>query len=143
MAWDIEVKRNSGAGATRLVAVLPNHRFDEAALLRYLRGKLPGFEGDMLVSQFQGGQSNPTYHLQTPAGAWVLRKKPTGKLLPSAHAVDREYRVMKALAGSAAATSLPSSAMRDAGEEACDSENSVMPIRVTPHLRPKPSARVR
>lgn len=90
----------TGTGTTRLVPVLPNHRFDEAALQRYLRGRLPGFEGSMAVSQFQGGQSNPTYHLQTPAGAYVLRKKPPGKLLPSAHAVDREYRVMKALAGS-------------------------------------------
>jgi aminoglycoside phosphotransferase (APT) family kinase protein len=87
-------------GAVALVEVLPNHRFDEAALVRYLRGRLPGFDGEVTVRQFQGGQSNPTYHVQTAAGAYVLRKKPAGKLLPSAHAVDREFRVMKALGGS-------------------------------------------
>ena len=52
-----------------------------------------------MVRQFQGGQSNPTYHLQTPGAAYVLRKKPPGALLPSAHAVDREYLVQSALAG--------------------------------------------
>jgi aminoglycoside phosphotransferase (APT) family kinase protein len=83
-----------------LVPVLPNHRFDEVALAHYLAGRLPGFERGCVVHQFQGGQSNPTYHLTTPAGAYVLRKKPGGKLLPSAHAVDREYRVLNALAGS-------------------------------------------
>ncbi|MGA0594005.1 phosphotransferase [Enterovirga sp. CN4-39] len=81
-----------------LVPVLPNHRFDEEALVRYLAGKLPGFSEGCTVRQFQGGQSNPTFHLATPAGNYVLRKKPGGKLLPSAHAVDREYRIMKALA---------------------------------------------
>jgi aminoglycoside phosphotransferase (APT) family kinase protein len=86
------------AGPT-LVPVLPNHRFDEAALVRYLAGRLPGFDGGCIVRQFQGGQSNPTFHLDTPGGAYVLRKKPGGKLLPSAHAVDREYRVLSALAG--------------------------------------------
>jgi aminoglycoside phosphotransferase (APT) family kinase protein len=80
-----------------LVPVLANHRFDEAALARYLAKQLPDFEGGCEVRQFQGGQSNPTYHLATKAGAYVLRKKPGGTLLPSAHAVDREYRVMKAL----------------------------------------------
>ena len=82
-----------------LVPVLANHRFDEAALARYLAKQLPDFEGGCEVRQFQGGQSNPTYHLATKAGAYVLRKKPGGTLLPSAHAVDREYRVMKALDG--------------------------------------------
>ena len=74
-------------------------RFDEAALSRYLAGRLPGFEHGCAVHQFQGGQSNPTFHLTTPAGAYVLRKKPGGKLVPSAHAVDREYRVLSALSG--------------------------------------------
>jgi len=87
----------SAMGAPALIQVLPNHRFDEAALYRYLVGKLAGFEAGYTVRQFQGGQSNPTYHLATPAAAYVLRKKPGGKLLPSAHAVDREYRVMSAL----------------------------------------------
>jgi aminoglycoside phosphotransferase (APT) family kinase protein len=87
-------------GVPELVPVLPNHRFDEAALARYLRGHLPGFAGDLIVRQFQGGQSNPTFHLSAGGQQYVLRKKPPGKLLPSAHAVDREYRVMHALAES-------------------------------------------
>lgn len=86
-------------GAAELVSVLPAHRFDEAALATYLRAHLPGFDGYLRIRQFQGGQSNPTYHLQTSAGEFVLRKKPPGKLLPRAHAVDREYRVITALAG--------------------------------------------
>ena len=80
-----------------LVEVLPNHRFDEAALARYLAERLPGFSHGCVVRQFHGGQSNPTFHLSTQDGAYVLRKKPGGKLLPSAHAVDREHRVLKAL----------------------------------------------
>jgi aminoglycoside phosphotransferase (APT) family kinase protein len=81
-----------------LVPVLPAHRIDEPALARYLRGRLPGFESVLEVRQFQGGQSNPTYHLRTDGGDYVLRKKPPGKLLPRAHEVDREHRVMAALA---------------------------------------------
>jgi aminoglycoside phosphotransferase (APT) family kinase protein len=81
------------------VPVLPNHRFDEAALAHYLAGQVPGAESGCVIRQFQGGQSNPTFHLQTPAGAYVLRKKPGGTLLPSAHAVDREFRVLSALTG--------------------------------------------
>jgi aminoglycoside phosphotransferase (APT) family kinase protein len=84
-------------GVPALVEVLPNHRFDEAALARYLADRLPGFSRGSVVRQFHGGQSNPTFHLATPEAAYVLRKKPAGKLLPSAHAVDREYRVLKAL----------------------------------------------
>ena len=84
-----------------LVPVLPRHRFDEAALVRHLRLRLPGFDGAVTVRQFQGGQSNPTFHLATGAGAYVLRKKPPGKLLPRAHAVEREYRILRALEGSA------------------------------------------
>ncbi len=87
-------------GTPELVPVLPNHRFDEAALARYLAAHLPGFGGDLVVRQFQGGQSNPTFHLQTSSGVYVMRKKPPGKLLPSAHAVDREFTVLKALAAS-------------------------------------------
>ena len=84
-------------GGPELVPVLPNHRFDEAALQRFLAGQLPGIEGGCVIRQFQGGQSNPTFHLQTPDGAYVLRKKPGGTLLASAHAIEREYRVMDAL----------------------------------------------
>lgn len=71
---------------------------DEAAVSAYLKDNLPGFEGPMEVTKFQGGQSNPTFMLKTPAHAYVLRRKPPGILLKSAHAVDREYRVQKALA---------------------------------------------
>jgi len=83
-----------------LVPVLDRHRFDEAALARYLRGHLPGFDGPVEVRQFQGGQSNPTFHIATRAGDYVLRKKPPGKLLPRAHQVEREYRILRALEGS-------------------------------------------
>jgi aminoglycoside phosphotransferase (APT) family kinase protein len=87
-------------GVAELVAVLPAHRFDEAALIRYLRGQLPGIDGQLEVRQFQGGQSNPTFHLRTAGAEYVLRKKPPGKLLPRAHEVSREHRVMAALADS-------------------------------------------
>jgi aminoglycoside phosphotransferase (APT) family kinase protein len=73
------------------------HPLPAEALLQYLRGRLPGFEGPLAVSQFEGGQSNPTYLLRTPARRYVMRRKPPGPLLPSAHAVDREFRVMQAL----------------------------------------------
>lgn len=73
---------------------------DEAAVASYLKDHLPGFEGPMAVTKFQGGQSNPTFMLKTPAHNYVLRRKPPGILLKSAHAVDREYRVQKALEGS-------------------------------------------
>ncbi|KIN70199.1 Phosphotransferase family protein [Sulfitobacter noctilucicola] len=73
---------------------------DEAAVASYLKENLPGFEGPMDVTKFQTGQSNPTFMLKTPAHNYVLRRKPPGVLLKSAHAVDREYRVQKALQGS-------------------------------------------
>ncbi|MGA8545056.1 MAG: phosphotransferase family protein [Mycobacterium sp.] len=85
-------------GMAELIPVLPAHRFDEAGLARYLHGRLPGFDGQLEIRQFQGGQSNPTYHLRTSGGEYVLRKKPPGKLLPRAHEVEREHRVMAALA---------------------------------------------
>ena len=72
-------------------------RFDEAALARWMAAHVAGFQGPLTVSQFKGGQSNPTYRLDTPARSYVLRRKPPGKLLPGAHAVEREYRVMAAL----------------------------------------------
>src|SRR5271166_6950569 len=84
-------------GQPVLVPVLPNHRFDEARLADYLRPLLPGFDSEVVVRQFQGGQSNPTYAIDAAGHRYVLRKKPPGKLLPSAHAVEREYRVMSAL----------------------------------------------
>ena len=79
--------------------VAPQHAFDEAALLRYLQAHIPGFGSQLRVEQFKGGQSNPTFMLVTPDHRYVLRRKPPGKLLPSAHAVDREFRVISALAG--------------------------------------------
>ena len=80
------------------IDVLDRHRFDEAALTRWCMDHVDGFEGPLTVRQFQGGQSNPTFQLVTPARKYVLRKKPPGQLLASAHQVDREYKVMKALA---------------------------------------------
>ena len=78
--------------------VRPAHRFDEEALKAYLSVHLDGFAEPCSICQFEGGQSNPTFLLETPGGSLVLRKKPPGRLLPSAHAVEREYRVMGALA---------------------------------------------
>ncbi len=75
------------------------HRFDVAALERFMREHVEGFKGPLAVEQFKGGQSNPTYRLAAGDGKrYVMRRKPPGKLLPSAHAVDREYRVVTALA---------------------------------------------
>ena len=77
-----------------------SHAFDVAALERYLTAHMPGFAGPLTVEQFKGGQSNPTYRLLTPQAAYVMRSKPgpAARLLPSAHAVEREFRVMSALA---------------------------------------------
>jgi aminoglycoside phosphotransferase (APT) family kinase protein len=72
-------------------------KLDTARLDQYLSAQVKGFAGPLTVRQFKGGQSNPTYLLQTPGRRYVLRRKPPGKLLPSAHAVNREYRVIRAL----------------------------------------------
>ncbi|WP_300303806.1 phosphotransferase [Ferrovibrio sp.] len=85
----------------RFVGTMPvqeRHKFDEAALERWLKDNVPDYRGPLTVQQFKGGQSNPTFMLVTPNRKYVLRRKPPGKLLPSAHAVDREYRVITALA---------------------------------------------
>ncbi len=74
------------------------HRFDVGRLEEYLQANVDGFSGPLEVRQFKGGQSNPTFVLSAGPRCLVMRKKPPGKLLPSAHQVDREYRVMKALA---------------------------------------------
>ena len=87
--------------AMQLIDVLPQHRFDEASLWRYLAAQLAEFRPPATIRQFQGGQSNPTFLIESPAARFVLRKKPPGNLLPSAHLVEREYRVMKALGESA------------------------------------------
>ena len=70
---------------------------DEKKLSDYLRQRVPGFDAPLSIRQFRGGQSNPTYLLDTPQRRYVLRRKPPGKLLPSAHAVDREFRIISAL----------------------------------------------
>ena len=84
---------------TRTPSSLP---FDQAALQAYLEQQLIGFAGPLTIEQFKGGQSNPTYRLSTPRQRYVMRSKPgpVAKLLPSAHAIEREFRVMKALAAS-------------------------------------------
>ena len=73
---------------------------DEVKLLAYLEANVVGFMGPISVSKFAGGQSNPTFKIDAASGSYVLRRQPPGELLKSAHAVDREYRVIKALAGS-------------------------------------------
>jgi aminoglycoside phosphotransferase (APT) family kinase protein len=82
-------------GGTKDVA--DSHKFDEKKLEAYVEAHVEGFEGPLEVRQFKGGQSNPTYQLVTPKKKYVMRRKPPGKLLPSAHAVDREYKVITAL----------------------------------------------
>ncbi len=79
------------------ISVRDAHRFDLSALEAYLAASTEHFSGAIDVRQFEGGQSNPTFLLTQGGRRYVLRKKPPGKLLPSAHQVDREYRVMKAL----------------------------------------------
>jgi aminoglycoside phosphotransferase (APT) family kinase protein len=78
--------------------VAPVHAFDADGLALFLRAQVGDDAANLAVLQFQGGQSNPTYRVTTAARRYVLRRKPPGVLLPSAHAVDREYRVMAALA---------------------------------------------
>jgi aminoglycoside phosphotransferase (APT) family kinase protein len=86
--------QNSGTGAVRA-----GQGFDEGRLAAWLADHVEGFAGPLVVEQFKGGQSNPTYKLTTPGRHYVMRRKPPGKLLPGAHAVDREYRVITALGG--------------------------------------------
>src|SRR5262245_28723894 len=77
--------------------VRPNHRFDEASLERYLRERMPDLRGKFSVVQFLGGQSNPTFLVTVGERQFVMRKKPAGQLLQSAHQVEREYRIINAL----------------------------------------------
>lgn len=83
--------------------VTGTHAFDVPALEAWLKANMPGFQGPLTVEMFKGGQSNPTYKLITPACSYVMRAKPgpVAKLLPSAHAIEREFTVMKGLAGTA------------------------------------------
>ena len=75
-----------------------NFDFDVAQLADYLEDKVAGFKGPLTAEKFAGGQSNPTFKITAASGEYVLRRKPPGELLKSAHAVDREYRVLSALA---------------------------------------------
>lgn len=79
--------------------VLEAHQFDLQRLQDYMQSHVEGFQGPLTASQFKGGQSNPTYLLEAPSGKYVMRRKPPGKLLKSAHAVDREFKVISALYG--------------------------------------------
>ncbi len=95
MADTAEQQREQLNSGTKEVA--ESHRFDEAKLAAWMQANVEGYAGPLEVRQFKGGQSNPTYQLVTPDKKYVLRRKPPGKLLPSAHAVDREYKVITAL----------------------------------------------
>ena len=79
------------------IAVPERDRLDLAALTAWFEEHVEGFEGPISYAKFKGGQSNPTYRIDTPDRSYVLRRQPFGKLLPSAHAVDREYAAMAAL----------------------------------------------
>ena len=81
---------------TGTMPVAERQRFDMGALDAYLHANIDGFAGPMTIEQFKGGQSNPTFKLVTPKKSYVLRSKPgpAAKLLPSAHAIEREFRVM-------------------------------------------------
>jgi aminoglycoside phosphotransferase (APT) family kinase protein len=94
---NVAMAEQQSASVTQTTDVVEKHKFDEAKLVEYMAAHVEGFAGPVTVSQFAGGQSNPTYKLETPTQNYVLRRKPPGKLLPSAHAVDREYRVISAL----------------------------------------------
>ncbi len=85
------------AANTGTEEVPERHRFDETSLARWLEAHVDGFKGPLTVTKFKGGQSNPTFLLSTPTKSYVMRRKPPGKLLPSAHAVDREFKVISAL----------------------------------------------
>ncbi|RUZ74916.1 phosphotransferase family protein [Mesorhizobium sp. M7A.F.Ca.US.006.01.1.1] len=87
---------------------------DQAALAPYLEANMPGFSGLLSIEKFKSGQSNPTYLMTAASGRYVLRAKPPGQLLKSAHQVDREFRVMSALAG----TAVPVPAMLHLSSEA-------------------------
>jgi len=90
---------NSPSSFSGTMEVQETHKINFAALKAYMAEHVEGFISPLEVRQFKGGQSNPSYLLITPSKKYVLRKKPPGKLLPSAHAVDREYKVISSLRG--------------------------------------------
>ncbi len=83
------------------------------ALATYLETHVDGFRGPLTATKFKGGQSNPTYRIDAASGRYVLRRKPPGPLLPSAHAVDREFRVLQALHGTSVPVAKPLHLCRD------------------------------
>jgi aminoglycoside phosphotransferase (APT) family kinase protein len=91
------ITQDIAAANSGTTAVREGYAFDEAALSRWMEANVEDYAGPLTVEQFRGGQSNPTYKLGTPGRAYVLRRKPPGDLLPGAHAVDREARVLAAL----------------------------------------------
>ncbi len=98
MADDLaDAERLREAQNTGVKPVADSHRFNQARLAEWMEAHVEGFAGPLQVRQFKGGQSNPTYQLITPTRKYVMRRKPPGKLLPSAHAVDREFKVISAL----------------------------------------------
>src|SRR6056297_4353447 len=88
---------------------------DLTALAAWLEDHVPGVTDPVEAEKFSGGQSNPTYRLSTPTGSFVLRRKPPGVLLKSAHAVEREYRVQRALAGTGVPVARMHALCEDAG----------------------------
>ncbi|HEV2598882.1 phosphotransferase [Sphingopyxis sp.] len=93
MSFDIDAQ-------TGTMAVREQHRFDEAALQRWMAEHVEGYEGPLRIEQFKGGQSNPTFRISTPGRDYVMRRKPPGPLLKGAHAIDREARVITSVASS-------------------------------------------
>ncbi len=93
-AMTVDTAGTSAAGSVRAA-------IDQAALERFMGANVAGFTGPLTIAQFKGGQSNPTYRLESPSALYVLRKKPPGPLLKGAHDVLREARVMRALANTA------------------------------------------
>jgi aminoglycoside phosphotransferase (APT) family kinase protein len=89
------VRKDEEFSGTREVE--ERHRINEASLDQWMKEHVQDYQGPLQVLQFKGGQSNPTYKLETPARYYVMRRRPFGQLLPSAHAVDREFRVIAAL----------------------------------------------
>ena len=113
---------SSAASDVSIIDVLPQHRFDEGRAVALSATQLEDFAAPAQLRQFQGGQSNPTYLINTPASKFVLRKKPPGKLLPSAHLVEREYRILRALPE----TEVPVPQARVLCEDPCDHRHGVL-----------------
>jgi len=92
-----DLSQNADLTMVGTIPVPGDDPIDAEAVARWMKGHMPGLEGPVTLSKFKGGQSNPTYRVDTPGRSYVLRRQPFGKLLPSAHAVDREYRVIAGL----------------------------------------------